>query len=122
VYYFRDSLSITPIDWYLTLSLNTAQHNWPVNFFIQGAMLRQSLARFSPNYQVFPLIIVNYSVTDQRLDYTATLWTVTPGIAIDIGPSARALAGARWMIHDIEGGRPESFWMPFLQVDLLLGR
>lgn len=121
VYFFRDSLSMTPIDWYLTLSLNTVRSDLPVNFFVQGAMLRQSLARFTPHYQIFPLVVVNYSVTDMRLDYTATLWTVTPGITVDLGPSARALAGARWVMHDIEGGNPESFWMPFLQVDLLLG-
>lgn len=118
-WFYRDSLEISPIDWYLTLTLNTDRDEWPVNLFVQGAVLRQGLARFSPRGVIYPLIIVNYSVTDARLDYTATLWSVTPGASVRVSDQIRILAGARWISHDIDAGRPQSLWMPFLQADIL---
>jgi len=121
IWFFRDSVNITPMDWYGTLTLNTNIHASPLNVFVQGAMLRQGLARYTPSSQIYPLVFVTYTQTDTRTDYTVTLWSLTPGLSLQIGDQMRVLAGARWLSHDIMSGSPSSIWIPFFQVDLLLG-
>ncbi len=119
VYYFVDETNTSSLGWYAALTFNSRAQDWPVNFFLQGGYNDCTLASFEPKHMVFPLILGTYEYQDTRADYRVSVWSVAPGVYFRVTGGIRLLAGARWVSADVSNASGSSFWMPFLQLDLI---
>ena len=117
--FYHDIGESTHFDPYMTLTFNTAFKSWPVNIFINGGYVVQTLFSFTPktSYYYFPM----YSQTDARGSSTAGFISLTPGIYFNFSEVSRVLVGCRFYIETlIDSGEPKSFVMPMMQVDFSL--
>ena len=117
--FYHDIGESTHFDPYVTLTFNTAFKNWPVNIFINGGYVVQTLFSFTPenSYYYYP----SYHQTDNRGSRTAGFIALTPGIYFNISETTRALAGCSFYFEtQINDANPAYFIMPMMQVDFTL--
>jgi hypothetical protein len=119
VEYFVDEMEKTNFDLYAALTFNSRVKAWPVSVFLQGGYNRCTLASFEPEHIVFPLFLGMYEYKRVKTDYRVSVWSVAPGLYFRLSEEVRVLAGARCVITDVDDARMNSFWMPFVQVDLI---
>jgi len=119
VSFYHDIGESTNYDPYITLTFNTAYKNWPVNIFINGGYVVQTLFSFDPttSYYFYPY----YRQTDKRGSSTAGFIALTPGIYFNISETTRVLAGCSFYFEtQINDANPTYFSMPMIQVDFTL--
>lgn len=119
VEYFIDEIDNTNVDLYAALTFNSRVKAWPVNILLQAGYNRCTLASFEPEHRVYPLFLGRYEYEHVSADYRVSVWSVTPGLYFRLGEGVRILAGARWVITDVEDASTGSFGMPFVQVDFI---
>ena len=120
-FYFHDIGNSTLFDYYFSLTLNSKKHDWPLNFFAQIAISKQSLTNFQPSTQVEYGLFETHIIVDTRAKSSATFLMITPGIYVNVGSSTRLLAGVRVAKEtEIILGSPDIILMPLLQFDLKL--
>lgn len=114
--YYHDIGESTHFDPYVTLTFNTAFKNWPVNMFINGGYVVQTLFSFIPEtyYYSYPL----YQKTDKRGSKTAGFIALTPGIYFNVTEVTRVAAGCSFYFEtQINDANPNLFILPMMQVD-----
>ena len=114
--FYRDRGESTHIDPYVTLTFNTAFKNWPVNMFINGGYVVQTLFSFTPetHYYNYPA----YQKTDKRGSKTAGFIALTPGIYFNVTEVTRVAAGCSFYFEtQINDANPNLFILPMMQVD-----
>ena len=114
--YYHDIGESTHFDPYVTLTFNTAFKNWPVNMFINGGYVVQTLFSFIPEtyYYSYPL----YQKTDKRGSKTAGFIALTPGIYFNVTDVTRVAAGCGFYFEtQINDANPNLFILPMMQVD-----
>ncbi|MCW9066707.1 MAG: hypothetical protein OQJ78_10465 [Ignavibacteriaceae bacterium] len=117
--FYHDIGESTHFDPYITLTFNTAYKNWPVNIFINGGYVIQTLFSFSPesSYYYYP----TYHQTDKRGSRTAGFVALTPGIYLNISETTRVLGGCSFYFEtQINNANPSLFILPTMQVDFTL--
>ena len=117
--FYHDIGESTNYDPYITLTFNTAYKNWPVNIFINGGYVVQTLFSFDPqtSYYYYP----TYRQTDKRGSSTAGFVALTPGLYFNITEVTRVLAGCSFYIEtQISDANPSLFIIPMMQVDFKL--
>lgn len=119
VVYFHDKGKDMPLDFYGALTFNT-KRDWFTNFFLQVALSKQSLAKFTPT------VVAPYSptfapatiVNDQRAEFSSTTVIFTPGVYFAFDPTLRLLMGCRINVQtEIKNISPGTTLLPFLQMD-----
>ena len=116
--FYNDIGESTHFDPYVTLTFNTAYKNWPVNIFINGGYVVQTLFSFTPEnpYYVYPTF--TYQKSDKRGSSTAGFIALTPGIYFNITDVTRMVAGCSFYIDtQISDANPNYFILPMMQVD-----
>jgi len=114
--FYHDIGESTHLDPYATLTFNTAFKNWPVNIFINGGYVVQTLFSFTPesSYYYFPA----YRQSDKRGSSTAGFIALTPGIYLNITEVTRVVAGCSFYFEtQINNANPSLFILPMIQVD-----
>ena len=117
--FYHDIGESTHYDPYITLTFNTAYKSWPVNIFINGGYVVQTLFSFDPqtSYYYYP----TYRQTDKRGSSTAGFVALTPGVYFNITEVTRVLAGCSFYIEtQISEANPSLFIIPMMQVDFTL--
>jgi len=117
--FYHDIGESTNYDPYITLTFNTAYKNWPVNIFVNGGYVVQTLFSFDPqtSYYYYP----TYRQTDKRGSSTAGFVALTPGLYFNITEVTRVLAGCSFYIEtQISDANPSLFIIPMMQVDFSL--
>lgn len=120
--FFRDKGTSTPMDFYVSLIFNTKRKQWFANIFMQLAISKQSLAKFKPTVAegipVFPLVVPEVVVHDARANFASTVFSITPGLYMDINSSARIVAGVHInMQTEIADSSPSTVISPLLQFE-----
>jgi hypothetical protein len=119
VAFYHDIGESTHFDPYFNLTFNTAYKDWPVNFFINGGYVIQTLFSFEPSTSYF--FFGTYTQSDKRGSSTSGFINLTPGIYFNFGTSSRVLMGSRIYIEtQIGEADPNYFIMPMVQVDFTL--
>lgn len=125
VAWYKDIGEDTGFGYYIGLTFNTADADWPVNGFLQVSWARQSLFDFEPSRRVttvwMPVPIFSVSPSGGEATTAATLLSLTPGIFVELSENVRLLAGARvwWDVSGtITSGEPGTH--PFVQLDFIL--
>ena len=116
--FYHDTGESTHFDPYVTLTFNTAFKNWPVNMFINGGYVVQTLFSFTPenSYYIYP--IFTYHKSDQRGSRTAGFIALTPGIYFNVTEITRVAAGCGFYFEtQINDANPNLFILPMMQVD-----
>jgi len=119
--FYHDIGESTHFDPYVTLTFNTAFKNWPVNIFINGGYVVQTLFSFTPenSYYIYPLF--SYHKSDQRGSRTAGFIALTSGIYFNITEVTRVVAGCSFYFEtQINDANPSLFILPMMQVDFTL--
>jgi len=114
--FYRDRGESTHFDPYITLTFNTAFKTWPVNIFINGGYVVQTLFSFTPktSYYYYPA----YQKTDKRGSKTAGFIALTPGIYFNVTEVTRVAAGCSFYFEtQINDANPNLFILPMMQVD-----
>ena len=114
--YYHDIGESTHFDPYVTLTFNTAFRTWPVNIFINGGYVVQTLFSFTPesSYYYYP----TYHKTDNRGSKTAGFVAFTPGIYFNVTEVTRVVAGCSFYFEtQINDANPSLFILPMMQVD-----
>lgn len=117
--FYHDIGESTHFDPYVTLTFNTAFKTWPVNIFINGGYVVQTLFSFTPqtSYYYYPY----YKQSDKRGSSTAGFIALTPGIYFNISETTRVLGGCSFYLEtQIGDANPKTFIMPMMQVDFML--
>jgi len=92
-----------------------------VNFFLSGAFTQQTVASFKPEDQRVVGPFYTTTIVDERVSIDATAILVTPGLMVNIAGPHRLLVGARWTNFGTSAAwEPSSFWMPFVQLDIVV--
>ncbi len=116
---FRDRDSETHLDFYGSLTINSKVEDWPADVFLSVAIARQKLTGFNPHTTVLEGPFVLYSFSDARADASATVFSLSPGVSVNLGDSQRIQVGVRYLSWtDIHNGSPSQFFSPFIQFDL----
>lgn len=122
--WYSDTGDEARFGYYVALTFNTGNPDWPVNGFLQASVARQSLFNFEPTRQVttvwmpFPIFAVSPSGGEATTG--VTLFSLTPGLFTQLTENLRLLAGARvwWdMSGTITSGAPGVY--PFVQIDFI---
>jgi hypothetical protein len=125
--YYHDVRSESSIGYYGSLTLNTAAEEWPVNVFLQGSCVVQSLLEYTPTTQTTTnwllLLPVQQKSASAKVSTKPVLLGVTPGVYLRPSPSVLLLIGVRFLfdVSDtlLDTGR---IVVPFVQVSLSFGK
>ncbi len=112
--------------WFAGMTLNTRVPEWPVQPFVNLTLARQDFFSLQPSVPAPLTIHVESSSSgDARVRASAMLVTVSPGLALSVGPAQRILLGTRMaFIPDWANGEAlampqvHPIVAPFFQVDL----
>jgi hypothetical protein len=107
--------------WYAALTLNTRSEGSPVMGFLMLSLIPCDIIDYSPKpYMVGILDSRGLSETNTSpLSDHLTMFSVTPGVAVNIGGGRRVLAGVRIASgSDIQQPAPGVLITPFLEFDL----
>ena len=116
--FYHDVGESTHFDPYVTLTFNTAFKTWPINIFINGGYVVQTLFSFTPenSYYIYPFS--TYHKSDNRGSRTAGFIALTPGIYFNVTDVTRVAAGCSFYFEtQINDANPNLFILPMMQVD-----
>ncbi|MFV1976183.1 MAG: hypothetical protein ACC651_10570, partial [Candidatus Scalindua sp.] len=128
VVFYHDIDKSTNFDPFINLTINSANREWLLNFFINAGYSVQSLYDFGPQtpdkryYNFLLLFPTGTSITeDFRCESTAGFINITPGIYFNIGENSRVLLGVRFYFEtQLDNPSTSTFIFPMLQVDFRL--
>jgi hypothetical protein len=127
VVFYEDDVKESFFDFYGSVTLNTRGNHWPVQFLLNGAVIAQTYYKFRPHtidphlFAPFtPLLFTDINASpDEDVQYTGTLWVVTPALYVDLNDKFRLIAGARYVITtEFDNVSVPGFWMPFGQIQM----
>jgi hypothetical protein len=96
--FFRDRDTENTINFFASLTYNTAFENLPVNFFISAGYFSQTIVGYEPrstDVDFHPITNTTVIKEDLRGEATAGFLNVTPGIYKDITDWSRVILGVR---------------------------
>jgi len=128
VVFYHDINKSTYFDPFINFTINSANKEWLLNFFLNAGYSIQTLYDFGPQspdtrYYNFLLLFPTETVftEDFRGESTAGFINFTPGIYFNIDENSRVLLGARFYFEmQLEGPSTSTFILPMLQADFRL--
>ncbi len=124
--FFHDRSSESTIGYYGSLTLNSANPDWPVNVFCQAHCVVQPILSYTPSTltTVDWLMAIPVETSRGRHDVStkAVFIGFTPGIYIEPSPSMVMTAGVR-CFYDVSETFSEknALFIPFVQIGLRVG-
>ena len=123
--FYHDTRSTSSLGYYGSLTLNSAVDGWPVNVFLQGGCVVQTLLAYSPTTRtttdwLLPLFLpIPEETSSTEVSTKPVLWSVTPGVYVRPSRSLLLLVGVRFLfdVSDtlLDTGR---MVIPFVQMSL----
>jgi hypothetical protein len=109
-------------DFYTQMTLNTKSEQSPVNLFVCTGLTRQTLLKYRPRTTTVTFAGIPVSGTESGTEAACRvlLFSLTPGLAFNLGEHHKALAG--WRMTWPWGGHldPKPVVSPFMQLDFVL--
>jgi hypothetical protein len=98
------------VDIYYGLTFNTKRNDWPLNLFVKGAIDKEELIDYDvPSF---------FSYARPNASYTATLFSLTPGVSVLINPSVRINAGVGFIWNlSLLNEEKQAYMLPLIQFD-----
>ncbi len=115
--FYRDKGNDLGIDFYATLTLNSKFSDFPANVFLSGSIFRQTLMDYPPASPDQATVVVPIVSDVADAEYRATVFTLTPGVCVDLSGQVRLLAGWRFVFLSKTDLSPGTIGNPFLQLD-----
>ncbi len=124
--FYHDTKSESSIGYYGSLTFNSANPAWPVNFFLQGNLIAQPILSYTPYTRTTVDWLLFFPVESTsgrgKVSMKAVFLGVTPGIYIEPSRSMVLTAGVRCLFDISETfGETHSVIIPFVQVGLRTG-
>jgi len=124
--FYHDTKSESSIGYYGSLTFNSANPAWPVNFFLQGNLIAQPILSYTPYTRTTVDWLLFFPVESTsgrgKVSTKAVFLGVTPGIYIEPSRSMVLTAGVRCLFDVSETfGETHSVIIPFVQVGLRTG-
>jgi len=128
VVFYHDIDKSTNFDPFINLTINSANREWLLNFFLNAGYSIQSLYDFGPQtpdkrYYNFLLIFpTGTAITeDFRGESTAGFINFTPGIYFNLDENSRVLLGVRFYFEmQLDNPSTSTFILPMIQADFRL--
>ena len=127
---YHDTDINTPLNPFITLTINSCNKDWLFNFFINLGYCWQTLADFEPqepdedyygNYFDPDYYSYREIVYDKRGETTYGFAQITPGITIDLTDNSRLLLGTGlYILTDMDAASTTFFILPMMQFDFSL--
>lgn len=119
--YFHDRGDGSALDFFFAFNVNSKIESWPANFFVNAALVRQTLLNFTPSTwsEFYPTTAVTRSSADAV--YRVTFLSLTPGVSLRIAEGYTVLVGGRFIAPlDMNDMSPLPTFSPFVQIDFTL--
>lgn len=119
VYFINDVGKSIHSNPFLSISYNTTNRNWFVNFFLNAGYSLQTTVSFSSeDSKITDETGYIYRTKDMRGESISGFWNITPGLYFYIGESGRLLLGTRFFFETInKTSKPSNFILPMVQFD-----
>ena len=122
VTFFRDRDKSSSVNFFTSLTYNSAFDDFPANFFINLGYFSQSLADFEPgetDIDHYPFSYTTTIVEDTRGEATTSFFNISPGLYIDLNPWSRVIFGVRILKEtQLEETSKSLFISPGIQLDM----
>ncbi|MBS4027506.1 MAG: hypothetical protein KGZ58_02620 [Ignavibacteriales bacterium] len=99
VRFYRESVSISNLNYYASLVFNSARRDWKYNYFFQLTFFGNSVAN------------------TEAMDFSPTITGLTPGIILDGGNDNQLLFGVQLLLIPYRSLNSQTLFLPFVQYD-----
>ncbi len=118
---YHDKNRVTNINPFFSFTYNSANYNWPFNFFFNAGYSRQTLIDFQPQTRVDrqnPFAVTRIT-EDTRGTYSASFVHFMPGFYFNLGSSSRFIVGVKFYYNTNSNRELNSaIVIPSVQADL----
>lgn len=127
-YYFYDKGTSSNLDFYVAITLNGANKDNFLNYFVNLSYFTQKVLDYNPGnidneyYSYTDPFYNTYSVSNStNLTYTSGFINIYPGLSLNISPRAHLLIGSRVFIQTSDDSQPSSVkFSPAVQMEFSL--
>jgi hypothetical protein len=118
-YIFADKGSITNVNPFATLTINSTYDSSFFNWFVTGGYFTQNLLGYTPGTYSYPLFpfAENYIIIDKRSDMLAGFLYFNPGITLNLNSEIKLVMSAKILNEVSATSSTEWFIMPSAQID-----
>jgi hypothetical protein len=122
VSFYRDKGSSSHINFYSSLTYNSAYTDLPLNFFLKLGFFTQTLVNFEPDKpdeEHYPFLLYDVYRIDARGESMATYAEINPGIFLNLSENSRVIVGTRILyLTGLEDASKTTFITPMMQFDI----